>query len=112
MKTFFTILIFNSLFTLTVFCQDETKYFAQGLFQIEEESTIKTIENNIRNNASVVVARLDIPTKRFFILTNQAINEQTLSNWFGVYGNTIKCVQQGTYGVDTIYQYPFIGCNE
>lgn len=114
MKTLFiSFLLFCCLAVNSAYGQEETKLFAQGLFQIENEQEMQNVQNAIKELSSVYVVRLDGNTQRFFILTQgiEQLSEETLRNWFGDYSQTVRCIQIGIYGQDNINQYPF-NCEE
>lgn len=113
MKKLVILLFFSFIPLLSLLSQEEVKFFAQGLFQIDNVDEIKAIENTIRENSHVQIARLDIPTNRFFIISkDDPITDSMLTNWFGEDAASLKCIQFGQYGVDTLKSYPFIDCNE
>jgi hypothetical protein len=87
--------------------EQNTEYFGQGLFQITNIDTLKAVEAQIRANSEVIMARLDNNTQRFFIITNEPLNEQKIKSWFGNYSNTIWCVYIGVRGVDPLRAFPF-----
>lgn len=110
MKTIITILV--SLLCFNSLSQDSSsQLFAQGLYNIDGEEQILDVQSAIRDLPSVQVARLDIPTKRFFIIINKdELTEAELASWFSTTKDIISCVQIGVYGKDTINSYPFKNC--
>lgn len=113
MKNIVIILFLSFIPLLNLLSQEETKFFAQGLFQIDNVDEIKTIENTIRENNHVQIARLDIPTKRFFIISKDVqITDSILTNWFGENAASLKCIQFGQAGIDTVKPFPFEDCSE
>lgn len=93
--------------------QEETPIiFAQCMFDIADTAELKLLEETIRQNENVKVARLDIHTQRSFVLfhnTNEVTVEE-FKNLFADYRDSIHCVQIGVYGVDEIAKYPFTNC--
>lgn len=113
MKKIVILFLFSFLPLLGLFAQEEARFFVQGLFQIDNVDEIKAIENNIRENSQVQIARLDVPTKRFFIiLKDEQITESMLTNWFGENAASLKCIQFGQAGIDTVKPFPFEDCSE
>ncbi|MCO5260525.1 MAG: hypothetical protein M9916_10310 [Crocinitomicaceae bacterium] len=112
MKNFIFIVFFLFSLSFQSYGQEQTLYFSQGLFQLDDEATIQSIENQIKNDQLVSVVRLDRPTKRFFILAKEEINTTNLTNWFGTVASTLHCMQFGKYGVDALKPYPFVDCND
>jgi hypothetical protein len=87
-------------------------FFAQGLYPDLSEADTKALESEIRDLPFVQVARLDIPTKRFFILTKDLnqLDELTLRSWFSDKGDDLRCIQIGVQGVDAVNPFPFTNC--
>ena len=113
MKKIAILLFFSFIPLLSLLSQEEVKFFAQGLFQIDNVDEIKAIENTIRENSHVQIARLDIPTKRFFIISkDEQITDSILANWFGENASSLKCIQYGQAGIDTVKPFPFEDCSE
>lgn len=90
-----------------------TKYFAQCMVNITDETNFRILEDNLRQNPNVAVVRLDWVTKRAFVLTNnlEHLTESDFASWFGVASSHISCIQTGVYGVDEIAKYPFANCS-
>lgn len=113
MKALVLSLLFFYVGAAPVFSQQETKLFVQGIFQIEDRESLSQVENSIRSVSNVETARLDIPTQRFFIIINGSeLTEDVVKSWFGVYSETVGCIQIGIYGQDPIRPYPFTNCND
>lgn len=111
MKT--VILLIFSLIYINSFAQsNESKYFAQCVFEISDSEKIKTLETEMRNHPSLSVVRLDIHTKRAFILGKPGviITEADFISWFNEYSSTVKCIQIGVHGIDQVNPYPFKNC--
>jgi len=88
------------------------KYFAQCMLDINDEPAFRSLEESLRNNPYVSVARLDWPTKRAFLLTKDltSFTEQEFSSWLGEYADQATCIQVGLHGVDQVNPYPFTNC--
>lgn len=113
MRIFIISLFFVCLGTTTMYGQQETKLFAQGLFKIEDREILLNVENTIKSISGIEAVRLDIPTQRFFILTGTAaLSEEIVRSWFGTYAETLECIQIGVYGQDTMHPYPFTNCDD
>lgn len=93
--------------------QNSTVYFAQCMLTIESEDELRDLETHLRANPYISVARVDIPTKRIFLLTKNidSFTAETLASWLGEATTKSYCHQIGIYGVDTIATYPFKNCN-
>lgn len=93
--------------------QNSTVYFAQCMLTIESEDELRALETQLRVNPYISVARVDIPTKRIFLLTKNidSFTAETLASWLGEATTKSYCHQIGIYGVDTIATYPFKNCN-
>jgi hypothetical protein len=112
MKT--VILLIFSLFYINTYAQsNEPKYFAQCLFDISDAEKIKELESEMRTHPSLAVVRLDVNTKRAFILGKEGIviTESDFISWFNEYSSTVKCVQIGVHGIDQVNPYPFKNCH-
>lgn len=93
--------------------QNSTVYFAQCMLTIESEDELRALETQLRVNPYIYVARVDIPTKRIFLLTKNidSFTDETFASWLGEAATKSYCHQTGIYGVDTIATYPFKNCN-
>ncbi len=90
-----------------------SKYFAQGLIDINSDQEIAALEQTMRLNPVFEIVRLDIPTKRFFLIINSSsnISESILKDWFGDYSDSLFCIQIGVYGIDAVNPFPFTDCD-
>lgn len=93
--------------------QNSTVYFAQCMLTIESEDELRDLETQLRENPYISLARVDIPSKRIFLLTKSidTFSTETFSSWLGEASMKSYCHQIGIYGVDTIATYPFKNCN-
>ncbi len=93
--------------------QNSTVFFAQCMLTIESEDELRELEIYLRANPYISVARVDIPTKRIFLLTKNidTFTSESLSSWLGEASTKSYCHQIGIYGVDTIATYPLKNCN-
>jgi hypothetical protein len=105
-------LLFASFNGVSQTPQNETTLFAQCMIDIENESEIRALEIEIRNNPYVKIVRVDFYSKRVFLLTKgiEQLTEQNFTSWFSQYSNKVRCVQIGVHGVDIVKPYPFEGC--
>lgn len=94
--------------------QEETTLFAQCVFQISDETELRTLESELREHPNVQIIRLDYHTQRAFVLTKdtEQLSEEEFRSWFGEYSTSVRCMQIGVYGVDEIDQYPFENCDQ
>lgn len=90
-----------------------TVFFAQCLLSIADEGELKAIEVNLRSNPFISIVRVDIPTKRVFLLTKNIsiVSEENVTSWLGDAASKASCIQVGIYGIDPIAKYPFTNCN-
>jgi hypothetical protein len=89
-------------------------FFGQCMIDIETDEEIRQLEIEMRQNPYIKVARLDINTKRAFIVTNnmESLTEEEFTSWFNSYSDKVRCIQVGRHGVDVIKPYPFEGCTK
>lgn len=104
------------MFVHTSFAQNEngTEYFAQCLFDIQNQETLLELEEQIRSNPSIKIVRLSGDMQFAFLIT-QGLSSFTESDFralFGEYGKTLTCIQIGIDGIDERNQYPFTNCQE
>lgn len=95
--------------------QTSAQLFAQCMFDIPTQAELDQLTNDIyTNHPDVERVRLDLNTQRALILTTGAspLTETDLISWFQQYSGTVRCVQIGVYGVDTMNPYPFTNCNQ
>lgn len=92
--------------------QNSTVYFAQCMLTIDSEDELRDLEMHLRANPYIAIARVDIPTKRIFLLTKNidSFSDETFTSWLGQATTKSYCHQSGIYGVDTIATYPFKNC--
>lgn len=92
--------------------QSNAVYFGQCMIDIESTEEMRQLETSMRQNPYVKVVRLDVPTKRAFILTNtmDGLTEEQFVSWFNEYSDNVRCIQIGLHGVDMVKPFPFEGC--
>lgn len=93
----------------------DSKFFAQGMFPVEDLNVVKTVEADLRALPFVEVVRLDHYSGRFFLLTSpslSALSEADLRSWFGTLSEKISCLQIGVHGIDQVASFPFENCSE
>lgn len=92
--------------------QQEVTLFAQCMLDVNNQTELAQLEAEMRNNPYIKVVRLDYNTKRVFVLTKgiDELSEDQFSSWFSSYSAFVRCVQIGTFGIDTIKPFPFEGC--
>lgn len=88
-------------------------YFAQCMVNVQSNQELTDLEQQLRNNPYVQIARVDLHTKRLFLLTKDLSQFSTVdfNSWLGTYVNSISCLQIGLHGIDAIKPYPFTDCN-
>lgn len=113
MKYLLTVLVFAISFLMYA-QQEETTFFAQCIFRIDDEDQLRSLETELRDHPSVRIVRLDFNTQRAFILTKdtEQLSEDDFRSWFGSYSSSVNCIQIGVYGVEEINQYPFENCEQ
>jgi hypothetical protein len=90
-----------------------TVFFAQCMLSITDEEELKAIEVNLRSNPYISIVRVDIPTRRVFLLTKNIsfFSEENVTSWLGDAASKASCIQVGIYGIDPVANYPFTNCN-
>jgi hypothetical protein len=89
-----------------------TAFFGQCVIDINNHDEIRQLEADMRLNPHIKLVRLDVISKRVFILTKgiDVLTEENFRSWFLGYASKVRCVQIGLHGVDAINPYPFKGC--
>ena len=92
--------------------QPETTLFAQCMLDLNNQTELTQLEVEMKNNPYVKIVRLDYNTHRVFVLTKgiDQLNEDQFISWFNAHSSLVRCVQIGTFGVDTVKPFPFEGC--
>jgi len=91
---------------------EQPKYFAQCMLNIDNENTFHQLEQTLRDNPYVSIARLDWSSKRVFLLTKDltSMTIEQFESWLGESANAASCIQIGLHGTDQINPYPFTNC--
>lgn len=78
------------------------------------ELLIKDLDQSIREKDQVLVCRIDVPTKRVFILSKpgEVISESMITSWFLDKNATIRCFYKGIYKLDPVKKFPFQNCDQ
>ena len=113
-----TLLIFSVLLLSTSFVNaqnlatQEVTLFGQCMIELQDQNDLVALETEMRLNPNIKVVRLDYFTQRAFILTKEIdqLTEEQFMSWFNAYSDKVRCIQIGTYGIDTIKPYPFEDC--
>lgn len=92
--------------------QSNTHFFAQCLLNIEDQSVLTSLEEDLKLMPFVKVVRVDIPTKRLFLLTQnlEEISIESFKSWLGSHSESASCIQVGLHGTDVVQPYPFTNC--
>jgi hypothetical protein len=103
--------------SLCSFSQDQSsgaQFFGQCMLDIESDEAIRQLEIEMRQNPYLRVVRLDLNTRRVFILTKalNSLTEAEFASWFNAYSDAIYCVQIGRHGVDAMKPFPFADCSK
>lgn len=114
-KIIFGLLLFLGSFS--VFGQtvnQEINLFGQCMVDIDSPEEMKALETVMRTNPYIKVVRLDITSKRAFILTQNLdeLSEENFISWFNEYSDNVRCIQIGRHGVDIVKPFPFEGCEK
>jgi hypothetical protein len=113
-----TIIIFTTLFISVSFAKaqnlatEEVTLFAQCMIELQDQNEMIALEAEMRQNPSIKVVRLDYFSQRAFILTKDIdqLSEEQFMSWFNSSSDKVRCIQIGTYGIDTIKPFPFQDC--
>ena len=112
LKVLFTFLII----TITSFGQESQggTFFGQCMIELQSQESAREIEDQLRQNPMVKVARIDYTTQRAFILTHplSELSETDFVSWFAEQSDNVRCVQVGRHGVDMVNPFPFEGCEK
>lgn len=92
--------------------QSNTHFFAQCILNIDDQAVLTSLEADLRQMPFVQVVRIDIPTKRVFLLTQnlEEISIESFKSWLGGHSESASCVQVGLHGTDVVQPYPFTNC--
>lgn len=110
-------LLFVSLIGLFSSAQEQTSgasFFGQCMLNIESDDEIRQLETEMRQNPYLKVVRLDLHTRRAFVLTNSlsSLTEEEFASWFNQHSESLFCIQIGRFGVDQMKPFPFTDCED
>lgn len=93
---------------------EETTLFAQCHFTISDRESLELLQQDLKMSPFIQMARLDWHTQRALILTTGIVQltEEDFKSWFGEYAESVRCIQIGVYGIDSINPYPFQNCQD
>jgi hypothetical protein len=93
---------------------DTPRYFAQCMLDIPDNGSFMQLESDLRANPNVQVARLDLITRRAFIVTQNlpSFSQEDFLSWLGSQAPAASCIQVGLLGTDQVRPYPFTNCND
>lgn len=102
------------LVALTSMSQTNQQFVQCKLSTELEETQIRELDQFIRTQEQVEVCRIDIPTKRVFILTKngEELSESFLRSLFVSQQADFTCFYTGLYGIDAPRKYPFENCDQ
>lgn len=116
MRTILVLLFFicTSVVSNAQSTPQETTMFGQCMIEISSATEMSALETEMRSNPYVKIVRLDYNSQRAFLLTKgiDQLTEEQFISWFNAYGDKVRCIQVGTYGVDTVKPFPFEGCDK
>jgi hypothetical protein len=83
------------------------------MFDITNESQLKLLEANLKQNSLVKLFRFEPKSKTFLLITNstEIMTTEILKSWFGEFSGKFSCIQIGIHGKDKMNSYPIINCN-
>jgi len=102
------------MFALASFSQTN-QHFVQGMLSTQmEDQQIRELDNFIRTQPQIEVCRIDLVTKRIFILSKngQQVSESFLRSLFVSKQADFTCYHTGVYGIDEMRKYPFENCDQ
>lgn len=91
------------------------KQFIQSLLTTElSTQEIRDLDLFVRSQPEVEVCRIDIPTKRIFVLSkhDENISLSKFTSWINAKQASFSCFYTGVYGLDEIRKYPFENCDQ
>lgn len=111
--SFLVVMIFHLGYSQTIVPADQTTFFAQCMIDLDSPQQAEELALNLRENPYVKIVRVDWPTKRVFLITENIV-EFTIDSfisWLGEFSLLSSCIQVGLHGVDQVNPYPFVNCN-
>ncbi|MNK60523.1 hypothetical protein D3C87_796570 [compost metagenome] len=89
-------------------------FFAQCMVDLNNESELTALENQLRAIPYVSIVRVDLPSHRLFLTTKdiQSFTVTEFASWMGAYASSYSCLQIGLHGVDPVKPYPFTNCQD
>jgi hypothetical protein len=92
----------------TVNNESGVEYFSQVLLTAEVSSTdLTTIQEDLNQNPSIQMARVDPLNKTVYIVTHSlnTYNRDSFESWIGSNSSFIQCYKQGIRGVDSFIPF-------
>ena len=104
-------IIFYFCFIASFYAQPK-QYFAQAHFQTEDKDLIRSVEQNIRQQAGIWMVRIDAFNGNVLIYTTELpfFTEDELLELFGEHASKIACPYIGVVRQDLIKSFPFKDC--
>lgn len=89
-------------------------FFAQCMMDINSQSELTALENQLRAIPYVSIVRVDLPSHRLFLMTKDlsSFTVTEFASWMGTYASSYSCLQIGLHGVDPVNPYPFTNCQD
>ncbi len=111
--SFLVVMIFHIGYSQTLTAADQTTFFAQCMIELNSPQQADELVFNLRENPYVKIVRVDWPTKRVFLITENIdeFTEDTFLSWLGELSLLSSCIQVGLHGVDLVNPFPFTNCN-
>lgn len=99
--------------TLNTTQEQSPVFFAQCMLNLQTEQELTAVETHLKAIPYVNVVRVDIHTKRLFLITKNlsSFSSNEFNSWMVGYLEKVSCLQIGLHGVDAINPYPFTNCS-
>lgn len=94
--------------------QNGTQYIAQFTYLDNlTNQQVADVEQNLQQNANILMARVDRITNGVFIVTNalSQFDQNMLVSWLGLNYQVIDCYREGIYRVDDVIPFDENFCN-
>lgn len=107
------LLVFISSTSFSQTANSTVHFFGQCMVSSLDNQELIELELHLKQNPYVQVARVDLVSKRVFILTKDisSYNLNDFKSWLGEKESAATCIQVGLHGVDQVNPFPFTNCN-
>jgi hypothetical protein len=107
------LIVFTTSTSFSQTTNNNVHFFGQCMVSSLENQELIDLEQHLKQNPYVQVVRVDLVSKRVFILTKD-ISSYTMNDfksWLGEKENAATCIQVGLHGIDLVNPFPFTNCN-